>query len=183
MGVPAFTLDIEDGAELATVRPRDGSLLLVERVSPTEVVLRLRPADGSQAASPAALAAAAPASSEAHAAAEAAEVTSEAQPASARSEGGAAETEGTEGGGLRIHMIWLHTPVCTLHSCALFALVILIDGKMATEQAAVGQASAAEHPNVWLWWCCSQMRSAQAPTSLPSSFRQRSRRCSARSGA
>eukprot|EP00208_Stichococcus_sp_RCC1054_P006791 CAMPEP_0206142320 /NCGR_PEP_ID=MMETSP1473-20131121/16408_1 /ASSEMBLY_ACC=CAM_ASM_001109 /TAXON_ID=1461547 /ORGANISM="Stichococcus sp, Strain RCC1054" /LENGTH=371 /DNA_ID=CAMNT_0053537267 /DNA_START=253 /DNA_END=1364 /DNA_ORIENTATION=+ len=44
--LPPFTLHIDDGAELATVRPRAGSFLLVESMSATEVVLRLRPAAG-----------------------------------------------------------------------------------------------------------------------------------------
>lgn len=95
MGLPAFSLDIDDGAELATVRPREGELILVERVSPTEVVLRLRPADGSPAESPPA-ATAPPAIAEAPPAEEVGAAVSEAP--AAQPEDAAVQPEGAEGG-------------------------------------------------------------------------------------
>lgn len=89
MGAPAFSLDIDDGAELATVRPRDGSYILVERVSPTEVLLRLRPADSRPppAAPPAAAAAdAAPSEQPTQAAADAAAEAEANEPGKAHSQ-------------------------------------------------------------------------------------------------
>ncbi len=88
MGAPAFSLEIDDGAELATVRPRDGFYILVERVSPTEVVLRLRPADGSTAPASPPAAAAEPAAA------------SEAPPAQPAADGAAKAEAGATGKGL-----------------------------------------------------------------------------------
>lgn len=62
MVAPAFSLELDDSAEVATVRPREGHHILVERFSPTEVVLRLRPVAGSPGVQPCA-ATAAPAAS------------------------------------------------------------------------------------------------------------------------
>jgi hypothetical protein len=62
MSAPAFSLELDDSAEVATVRPREGHHILVERFSPTEVVLRLRPVAGGLGVQPCA-ATAAPAAS------------------------------------------------------------------------------------------------------------------------
>lgn len=105
MASPAFSLDIDDSAELATVRPREGARILVERVSPTEVVLRLRPSDGS----PAAPLPTKPATSEPPAMAEAGAAVSQpptTEPADAaahrdaavKAEDAAAQPDGAEGG-------------------------------------------------------------------------------------
>ena len=76
MVVPAFSLELDDSAEVATVRPRDGHHILVERFSPTEVVLRLRPvADGPGVQPCAATAAPAASASDATDATETAAVT------------------------------------------------------------------------------------------------------------
>ena len=52
MSAPAFRLELDASAEVATVRPREGHHILVERFSPTEVVLRLRPVAGSPGVQP-----------------------------------------------------------------------------------------------------------------------------------